>query len=475
MLYRHSELVVTHLRKHPEFKDSEGRRAVKPLLARVDRVIQELQNIKPEIEAARKEWERMQPPESSRDSRRPPSSYAEFAAQDPTLSGNAKILDAAEHQDLAVDLAQEELQRRDTVRRTSRRDGFSQRTTSIYSQPAQRAPERPPKAQLDDDDLRKQMEATRNNLDRAREGRAAAYDGSQPSIGSDINRNYHYPTVSKSRPVDLRREVPPERPLKFPALVPDRPPKESLDASPYTVELSTTPDLPPKSSLSRPPIPKKERLTFKPGAYLENGDPIRSLFIPSKLRSSFLEVASKNTEAGLEMCGVLCGTPVNNALFVRCLLIPDQKVTSDTCETENEGTMAEYCMNEDLMVLGWIHTHPTQTCFMSSRDLHTHAGYQVMMPESVAIVCSPKFSPSYVFPMIITKHFGGTSKLTAITRYGIFRLTHPPGLGHILDCKQTSTFHPHSIDNLYRETEHPHGHVYESDKMPFYVHDLRTK
>lgn len=60
-------------------------------------------------------------------------------------------------------------------------------------------------------------------------------------------------------------------------------------------------------------------------------------------------------------------------------------------------------------------------------------------------------------------------------RYGIFRLTHPPGLDHILDCKHQDTFHQHSIDNIYRETEHPHGHVYESDKMPFYVQDLRTK
>lgn len=49
------------------------------------------------------------------------------------------------------------------------------------------------------------------------------------------------------------------------------------------------------------------------------------------------------------------------------------------------------------MVLGWIHTHPTQTCFMSSRDLHTHVGYQVMMPESIAIVCAPSKVPRYVF------------------------------------------------------------------------------
>lgn len=118
------------------------------------------------------------------------------------------------------------------------------------------------------------------------------------------------------------------------------------------------------------------------------------MFIPSKLRKSFLDIAADNTRAGLEMCGMLCGTPINNALFIRCLLIPEQKCTSDTCETVNESAMFDYCVSEDLMIIGWIHTHPTQTCFMSSRDLHTHAGYQVMMPESVAIVCAPKFTPS---------------------------------------------------------------------------------
>lgn len=37
-------------------------------------------------------------------------------------------------------------------------------------------------------------------------------------------------------------------------------------------------------------------------------------------------------------------------------------------------------------------THPTQTAFLSSVDLHTHCSYQMMLPESIAIVCSPKFN-----------------------------------------------------------------------------------
>ncbi|TQS33983.1 hypothetical protein Golomagni_05654 [Golovinomyces magnicellulatus] len=437
MLYRHSVLVIDYLRTHPEFKNPESRRSVKPLLERIGQVLEDLETLKPEIERIYKEWERRQPAkEAPRKLQKTPSpSYAHFASRDPTLSGNAKILDASQHQELAVDLAQEELGRRDELRRSRKRLSKSKGH-----------------GKTDDTELQRQIEATRNTLDRARHGLPvethpeSVFSAARPA-------NYSYPTVSRSQPVNtLEQQVfqPPQLPAKFDHGQPLRPPKETLVQSGLPAD---SPLLPPKAPLSGPPVPKKERLTFKPGAYLENGDPIRSLFIPSKLRQSFLDVAAKNTAAGLEMCGMLCGTPVNNALFVRCLLIPDQKSTSDTCETENEGILAEYCMNEDLLVLGWIHTHPTQTCFMSSRDLHTHAGYQVMMPESVAIVCAPKFSPSY----------------------GIFRLTHPPGLGHILDCKKTETFHQHSVTNLYCETEHPHGHVYESDKMPFYVHDLRTK
>ena len=134
--------------------------------------------------------------------------------------------------------------------------------------------------------------------------------------------------------------------------------------------------------------------TFKPSAYLENGSPLRTIFLPPTLRNQFLKAAAANTQANLETCGILCGTLISNALFISKLVIPEQTATSDTCETVNESALFDYCDAEDLMVLGWIHTHPTQTCFMSSRDLHTHCGYQVMMPEAIAIVCAPSKSPS---------------------------------------------------------------------------------
>lgn len=142
------------------------------------------------------------------------------------------------------------------------------------------------------------------------------------------------------------------------------------------------------------PIDDPSAFTFRPSAYLENGAPLRTLFLPTTLSEAFLSIARPNTLANLETCGILCGTLISNALFISRLVIPEQESTSDTCETTNESALFDYCDSEDLMVLGWIHTHPSQTCFMSSRDLHTHCGYQVMMPESIAIVCAPSKNPS---------------------------------------------------------------------------------
>jgi len=204
----------------------------------------------------------------------------------------------------------------------------------------------------------------------------------------------------------------------------------------------------------RPITPSNElyEFTFTPSAFLQNGDPLRPVFLPSQLRNQFLAVASSNTRLNLETCGMLCGILKSNALFITRLIVPEQTSTSDTCETLNEEELFDYCDKEELMVLGWIHTHPTQTCFMSSRDLHTHVGYQVMMPESIAIVCAPTKQPSW----------------------GCFRLTDPPGKQAILNCSRPGIFHPHDVDNIYTEALKP-GHVVELTNAPLEIVDMRPK
>lgn len=78
------------------------------------------------------------------------------------------------------------------------------------------------------------------------------------------------------------------------------------------------------------------------------------------------------------------------------------------------------------------------------------------------------FSPTLIFPFLL----GVTDPPS---RWGIFRLTNPPGLPHILSCQRPGIFHPHSVDNLYTEAGHPPGHVYESPALEFEVCDLRPR
>lgn len=417
MLYRHSLLVLKHIPSHPQFKDPENKKAFRILSKRVDSVLNDLEALKPDIESVYNEWEQTRAPqEQAATEEYAPGSYDHHASRDPSLGGYTQVLDASDHQDLAVDLAQQELHRRDTARRATRQAGLSDQETSVRRRAGLWDSVGPGSVNSSQDlDLQRQLEATRRTLDRP--SLSGASDRQDGDSLRTTNR-YHYPSISRPQQSDAqtwplgndsqpRLDRPPPVPSK------SRPDYgngyDARDSAPvlppkYPVA-SEPPPLPGKSPIgalspqyepvpSAPALPRKERLTFRPGAYLENGEPIRSVFLPSQLRQEFLKLAADNTRAGLEMCGILCGMPINNALFVRCLLIPDQKCTSDTCETQNESAMFDYCDKEDLLMIGWIHTHPTQTCFMSSRDLHTHAGYQIMMPESIAIVCSPKFTPS---------------------------------------------------------------------------------
>ncbi|KAJ6540177.1 hypothetical protein DFH09DRAFT_66371 [Mycena vulgaris] len=102
---------------------------------------------------------------------------------------------------------------------------------------------------------------------------------------------------------------------------------------------------------------------------------------------------------------------------------------------KEEGVLG-FTEQRGLITLGWIHIHPTQSCFMSSVDLHTHVSFQRMLPESFAVVCAPKSDPNF----------------------GIFRLTNPSASErcsnaprskcstHIPTCQYTRT----RIEGMFR-------------------------
>jgi len=174
------------------------------------------------------------------------------------------------------------------------------------------------------------------------------------------------------------------------------------------------------------------------------------VWLPQDTLTKFLSIAAINTARKKETCGLLLGKMKNNTYTVHTLLVPRQVSDENSCTMTEEEMVFEFQEKRELLTLGWIHTHPTQSCFMSSLDLHTHCGFQTMLPEAFAIVCAPKSSPSF----------------------GIFRLTDPPGLQIISSCNDKNTFHPHPDQPIYTDADS--GHVRMAD-LPLEIADLRSR
>ncbi|XP_060244322.1 STAM-binding protein-like [Meriones unguiculatus] len=148
---------------------------------------------------------------------------------------------------------------------------------------------------------------------------------------------------------------------------------------------------------------------------------LRPVILPHDLCEKFLKSARKNTKKKIETCGVLCGSMVGEEYHITHIVIPLQEGGPDYCYATNEEELFFIQEELGLLTLGWIHTHPTQRAFLSSVDLHTHFCYQQMLPESIAVVCAPKYKET-----------------------GIFSLT-PTGINEICCCSMRG-FHPHRDD-----------------------------
>jgi proteasome lid subunit RPN8/RPN11 len=174
---------------------------------------------------------------------------------------------------------------------------------------------------------------------------------------------------------------------------------------------------------------------------------MRKLLIPCDLSHQFSRAARSNTNSDIETCGILLGKLIANCLHITHLLIPKQKGTPNSYSAEKEEEVTEYQLSNDLITLGWIHTHPSQTAFLSSIDLHTQCPYQLMMPEAVAIVYAARYK-----------------------EVGIYHLTPNHGLQIIKNCSQTG-FHPHHMDPPLFETAQ---HTAMDKRSHIKIVDLRS-
>lgn len=131
---------------------------------------------------------------------------------------------------------------------------------------------------------------------------------------------------------------------------------------------------------------------------------LRNVVIPSDVSQEFLRIAQANTSRNIETCGILAGKLQQSVFVISHCIVPKQSGCSDTCTTEKEGELFDIIDKLDLITLGWIHTHPSQTAFLSSVDMHSQYAYQIMIPEAIAIVCAPKYNDVATF--FLTPNFG---------------------------------------------------------------------
>eukprot|EP00741_Cyanophora_paradoxa_P014749 tig00020824_g14227.t1 len=238
----------------------------------------------------------------------------------------------------------------------------------------------------------------------------------------------------------LEDRTPPPPPPP-PSLPPDSvAPSSSIAAAPARAASSAPPAAPAAGPSSSPTGLHATRgsETAPQGKARAPDVDLRRVRIAARLIEKFEELAQPNTSKNKETCGILAGTLDGDTHFtVKSIILPKQSGTSDTCDTDpDEMDYINLMFERDWKVLGCIHTHPSQKCFLSSIDQHNLLGYQLQLPEAVSIVIAPSFKED---------------------RLGAFRLTQE-GVECLLRCPKELAFkfHEHEIahDRIYHRTTH---------------------
>jgi len=108
--------------------------------------------------------------------------------------------------------------------------------------------------------------------------------------------------------------------------------------------------------------------------------------VPTSLIDRFRELSNPNTSRGIETLGYILGkySQQHRAVTATVLLLPRQAGTREACwvvaidpgDPGEEPWMTkqtELHEMEELKTIGWIHTHPSFTCFFSNVDSHSNA------------------------------------------------------------------------------------------------------
>lgn len=122
------------------------------------------------------------------------------------------------------------------------------------------------------------------------------------------------------------------------------------------------------------------------------------MLVSPELVERFMEISEQNSANQIETGGLLAGVVEESVKFkVTTLVIPGQRGRSDYWEAIDPVNLQSFFTENNLLLLGCIHTHPPPwTSFLSSVDLHQLFDFQKDNPSAVSIVIAPAHMPTHV-------------------------------------------------------------------------------
>lgn len=132
LLYRHANLLIDRLQKHPQKSDPDNRRALSDATAGVTHDIQKMEEIRPRLKKRHEEWLAKKKKAQQKALHSIEGKSVRLVPQE--VEGHRphekQLLDAVGNQSLAAKLAQREVMRRDAARRGVRQAGVSEEEES---------------------------------------------------------------------------------------------------------------------------------------------------------------------------------------------------------------------------------------------------------------------------------------------------------------------------------------------------------
>eukprot|EP01084_Bolivina_argentea_P057017 104242_1 len=136
--------------------------------------------------------------------------------------------------------------------------------------------------------------------------------------------------------------------------------------------------------------PTQSQNTYTPNTNISTS--LATIIIPERMISEFSEKYSmENTTKNIETGGIILGVhdATHNIYTITHVLLPKQNGHANAVFMLNEFEWSVICGTLGLQIIGWIHTHPTQSCFMSSVDVHTQFNIQQQNNSAIGIVIAP--------------------------------------------------------------------------------------